>query len=234
MAVSLSFSAVATGQTTATLSWSISGVDGTKQPWTVSFGGSGSFSPSSVGPTSSFSGSGSVSVTGLSAGTTYSWMIYSETPEGVPGPYMSSNSVTTDSAPPPSYPPSWSDNTLAGFTATVVYSDGVSATNMSYSGSYSVSAGSLPAGISLNSSSGAVTGTPTTVGAYSFTITASNSYGSVSQAFSGSVAAAPTAGKLKVWNGSVWVYGPVKVWNGSAWVTGVVKVWNGTGWTTSV
>ena len=185
------------------------------------------------------SGTGLSTITGstsTSAGGTVSVTVG----YGVTGSYtISGTGGTTQYASatagsPPTYPPSWSDNTLAGFTATVVYSDGVSATNMSYSGSYSVSAGSLPAGISLNSSSGAVTGTPTTVGAYSFTITASNSYGSVSQAFSGSVAAAPTAGKLKVWNGSVWVYGPVKVWNGSAWVTGVVKVWNGTGWTTSV
>lgn len=137
--------------------------------------------------------------------------------------------------PPPTYPPGWSDNTLAAFEATTAYSDGVSATNMNYSGSYSVSSGSLPSGISLNTSTGAVTGTPTTAGqSYSFTITAGNSYGSVSQAFSGTVAAAPTTGKLRVWNGTAWVVAPVQVWNGSAWVSGAVKVWNGSTWVTSV
>lgn len=137
--------------------------------------------------------------------------------------------------PPPTYPPSWSDNTLTGFEATVAYSDGVSATNMNYSGSYSVSSGSLPSGISLNTSTGAVTGTPTTASqSYSFTITAGNSYGSVSQAFSGTVAAAPTAGKLRVWTGTMWVVAPAKVWNGTGWVAGTVKVWNGTAWVTSV
>jgi len=92
----------------------------------------------------------------------------------------------------PTYPPAWTDNTLGGFQVDSVYSDAVAATNMSYSGSYSVSSGSLPAGISLNTSTGAVTGTPTTAAAYSFTITASNTYGSTSASFSGTVAAAPT------------------------------------------
>jgi len=151
--------------------------------------------------------------------------------------YTTSISGTAPSAPPPppTYPPSWSDNTLGGFQADVAYSDGVSATNMNYSGSYSVSSGSLPSGISLNSSSGAVTGTPTTAGqSYSFTITAGNSYGSTSQAFSGTVAASPTAGKLRVWTGTTWVVAPAKVWDGSTWVSGSVKVWNGTTWVTSV
>lgn len=135
----------------------------------------------------------------------------------------------------PSYPPSWSDSTLAPFVASVAYSDGVTATNMNYSGSYSVSSGSLPTGISLNTSTGAVTGTPATAGqAYSFTITASNSYGSVPLSFSGNVGVAPTAGKLKVWNGTAWVYGPAKIWDGTTWVAGTVKVWNGTSWVTSV
>lgn len=136
--------------------------------------------------------------------------------------------------PPPSYPPSWTDYLLAEFQATVVYSDGVAATNMNYSGSYSVSSGSLPTGISLNSSTGAVIGLPTVAGqSYSFNVQASNSYGSIGQAFSGTVAAAPTAGKIRTWNGTAWVYGPVKVWNGTTWATGTVKVWNGTAWVTS-
>jgi len=101
------------------------------------------------------------------------------------------NYTTYSYSPPPSFPPSWTDNTLAGFTAGSSYSDGVTATNMNYSGSYSVTSGSLPSGISLNSSTGAVTGTPSTGGqSYSFTITASNSYGSTSASFSGTVASA--------------------------------------------
>ena len=61
---------------------------------------------------------------------------------------------------------------------------------------YTVSAGSLPAGLSLNASTGALTGTPTTAGAYSFTIQAVDSSTGTgapfagTQAFSGTVAAA--------------------------------------------
>jgi hypothetical protein len=143
--------------------------------------------------------------------------------------------------PPPTYPPGWSDNTLGAFQAESAYSDSVSASNMLYSGSYSISSGSLPTGLSFSQTgsgstlAAAITGTPTTAGqSYSFTIQASNSYGSVSQAFSGTVAASPTAGKLRVWTGTTWVVAPAKVWNGTTWVAGTVKVWNGTAWVTSV
>ena len=170
---------------------------------------------------------GSATVTGLSPNTSYTFNFGGIDKLNETG--GQSYSFSTD--PVPSNPPSWSDNTLAGFVATVAYSDGVSATN---SPTYSVSAGSLPAGISLNTSTGAVTGTPTTAGSYSFTLRAANGDGAVTQAFSGSVAVAPSAGKWRVWTGSVWVVGPLKVWNGTAWVDSSVKVWNGTAWVTSV
>jgi hypothetical protein len=192
--------------------------------------------PSNATSVTSGSNSAPSSVScGSSASKTY-WVRYFWT---TVGEWIDSETTISGTAPscppPPTYPPSWSDNTLAGFQADVAYSDGVTATNMNYSGSYSVSSGSLPSGISLNASTGAVTGTPTTAGqSYSFTITATNSYGSVAQAFSGTVAASPTAGKLKVWTGTTWVYAPAKVWNGTSWVTGTVKVWNGTTWVTSV
>jgi hypothetical protein len=170
---------------------------------------------------------GSATVTGLSPNTSYTFNFGGIDKLNETG--GQSYSFSTD--PVPSNPPSWSDNTLAGFVATVAYSDGVSATN---SPTYSVSAGSLPAGISLNTSTGAVTGTPTTAGSYSFTLRAANGDGAVTQAFSGSVAVAPSAGKWRVWTGSVWVVGPLKVWNGTAWVDSSVKVWNGSQWVTSV
>jgi len=77
--------------------------------------------------------------------------------------------------------PVWIDQTLAG-TAFVdaAYNDGVEA---SEGASYQVSAGSLPNGISLNTSSGAVTGTPTTEGTSNFTIQAFNVTGTISAGF---------------------------------------------------
>ena len=52
---------------------------------------------------------------------------------------------------------------------------------------YSLVAGSLPAGLTLNGSTGAITGTPSALGAYSFTIRATNSAGYDDQTFTGSV-----------------------------------------------
>lgn len=187
--------------------------------------------------TSSSGGAGSVSCGGSVSQTYYAQEFLPLVDGGTWNYYDTTVSGTAPACapPPPTYPPGWSDNTLGAFTATVAYSDAVNATNMQYSGAYSVSVGSLPTGISLNTSTGAVTGTPSSAGqSYSFTLRAANSYGAVTAAFSGTVAAAPTAGKLKVWNGSAWVYGPAKVWNGSTWAQGTVKVWNGTGWVTSV
>lgn len=50
--------------------------------------------------------------------------------------------------------------------------------------SWSVSIGALPAGLSINSSTGVVSGTPTTEGTSNFTLQATNSGGSDTQAFS--------------------------------------------------
>lgn len=78
--------------------------------------------------------------------------------------------------------PVWVDQTLAG-TAYIdaPYNDGVSASDAS---GYQISSGSLPNGISLNTSSGAVTGTPTTEGTSNFTIQAYNTSGTISAGFS--------------------------------------------------
>ena len=82
----------------------------------------------------------------------------------------------------------------------VAYSQTVQATGGSGGLSWSVSAGTLPAGLSLNGSSGAITGTPTTAGPASFTIkvsdTASNS---ATQAYTINIAAAA----LKIATGSL-------------------------------
>jgi hypothetical protein len=95
----------------------------------------------------------------------------------------------------------------------------------SYSGAYSVSSGTLPAGISLNTSTGAVTGTPTSPVSYSFTITATNTFGSISQSFSGA-----SAGGLVVFDGTSWYRGPVKIYDGTTWKLGTVRIFNGSSW----
>lgn len=124
--------------------------------------------------------------------------------------------------------PYWTDNTLSSFISNVEYFNGVVAAN---SPTYSVSAGSLPAGITLNTGTGALTGTPTgTVGtAYSFTLTATNGLGSIDQAFSGQVQP-DLGGKFRVYSGSAWVDGNIHVYDGTTWVAGQAYVYDGTNW----
>ena len=89
-------------------------------------------------------------------------------------------SFTTPSSPPPPPPPTtpapvFSDATVASPAIRgVSYTDGVTANNTN---SYSVFSGALPAGISLNTSTGAITGTPTTLGTSTFVIRATGNGG---------------------------------------------------------
>lgn len=58
---------------------------------------------------------------------------------------------------------------------------------------FSLAAGSLPAGLSLNATTGVISGTPTSSGSYSFTIQANNATGSDTQAYTGTVSASAVA-----------------------------------------
>jgi hypothetical protein len=72
----------------------------------------------------------------------------------------------------------------------VSYSSTVVATGGTIS--YSVASGALPSGLSINSSTGAITGTPTSAATYSFTLNATNEYNqTTSRAFSITIANAP-------------------------------------------
>jgi putative cell wall-binding protein len=84
-------------------------------------------------------------------------------------------------------PPVWTDETLPSFTFGALVSDGVAATG-DPSPTYAVSAGTLPAGLTLDAATGAVTGTTTVTGPYSFEVTASNANGSVTATFTGTIA----------------------------------------------
>ena len=79
----------------------------------------------------------------------------------------------------------FSPATLPDGTVGVAYSQTVTATNGSAPITYSVSSGALPAGLSLNSANGDITGTPTTVETANFTISAVDNNGCTgSQAYS--------------------------------------------------
>jgi hypothetical protein len=77
--------------------------------------------------------------------------------------------VTAVVVPPP--PPTLVLTTCPAATAQVGtgYSSGVAATGGTPPNAFSVSAGSLPGGLTINAASGAITGTPTTAGTFAFT-----------------------------------------------------------------
>ena len=83
-------------------------------------------------------------------------------------------------------------STLAGGTEEAAYNESAALTGTAVS--YTVTSGSLPAGLTLNASTGIVFGTPTVGGSYTFTINAANAGGNVSKAYTVAIAyVAPTA-----------------------------------------
>jgi hypothetical protein len=127
---------------------------------------------------------------------------------------------------PPTPAPSFTDTTVASGTLRKAYSDGVSASNAS---SYSISSGSLPTGLSFSTSNGAITGTPTEQGSFTFAITASGN----GTASSGNLTIqilppgnrrnssdfASNLALAKRYNGTSWVnLTTMKRFNGTTWV----------------
>ncbi|WP_267225594.1 putative Ig domain-containing protein [Dyella silvae] len=112
--------------------------------------------------------SGVVSGTPTTQGS-YSFTIRS-TDHSAGGPYFNSRTynVTVLAPPPLTFSPTSLGNGQVGSS----YSGGVAASGGTAPYTYSVSAGSLPAGMSLNTSTGALSGTPTAGGTFNFTIAA--------------------------------------------------------------
>jgi hypothetical protein len=102
----------------------------------------------------------------------------------------------------PAVAPVFTDSTIGDLQLGVAVTDGVSASGAPLP-TYSVAAGSLPAGLELNTTTGAITGTPVVAGPYSFTIEASNAVSTASIVISGTVTSIPvftdgTVASLKV------------------------------------
>lgn len=93
----------------------------------------------------------------------------------------------------PMVAPVFTDSTIAPLVKGTVLTDAVAASG-SPAPTYSVSAGTLPAGLTLDSITGVIAGTPTATGPYSFTVQATNAAGTVSVDFSGTVEGAPGSG----------------------------------------
>ena len=118
--------------------------------------------------------------TTMSQGATRYYWIRAQGPGGNSAWFPTTNGIAGFRAFPT---PSFTDTTLAtSLKLYKSYSDQVTATNaVSYSvfttGAPAGTIGSLPPGLSLNTSTGAITGTPTTQGVYSFRIEASPGVG---------------------------------------------------------
>lgn len=213
----------------AQFSWSISGTSLSGGGKLTSLSSTTGLPYSSTDPTvrnQALEGSGAIFVA-ASYATTYMLTVTGQalSSSGVPINPVESRSFQITTPPVPVIAPSWTDDTLGQFYVGEAYSDSVSAAGTSPT--YTVSAGTLPAGITR--SGGALSGTPTTKGAYSFTITASNSAGSASASFSGTVN--PAKGGIYVFIDGVWVDSTVRALDGSGGSAATeVRYYDGTSW----
>jgi hypothetical protein len=112
---------------------------------------------------------------------------------------LDSNVITTPSSPPgggagvPSVTCSFPSGQVG-----VAYSSALVATGGVPSYTYSITAGSLPTGLTLNASTGAITGTPTAAGAFSDTSRVGDSAGASSTSSCGITVAPPPAATLSL------------------------------------
>jgi hypothetical protein len=92
---------------------------------------------------------------------------------------------------PAGVPPTWTDDDLADdLQVTIPVDDQVTATG-DPTIVYALDSGTLPPGLTLDTATGAIAGTPTTAGDYTFRISAANDYGTITADFVRTVAAAP-------------------------------------------
>jgi large repetitive protein len=126
-------------------------------------------------------------VAGLTPGTSYTFTVAAVNAAGTGPASARSSAVTVNAGPSLTFaaPP-------AGEVG-VAYSDQLTSSGGTGALAWSVSSGSLPGGLSLNSSTGLLSGTPTASGSFSFTVTITDAAGgTASKAVTVTIAAAPS------------------------------------------
>lgn len=98
---------------------------------------------------------------------------------------------------PPSIALTPGSGALAAATVNIAYSQAIAASGGTAPYSYAVTAGSLPAGLTLNAGTGTISGTPTAGGTVNFTITATDANSATAQAsYSIAMGGVPTVGAV--------------------------------------
>ena len=107
------------------------------------------------------------------AGGSFNFTVTATDSSPFPGPFSGSQAYTLTVAPPTITLPA---TTLAGGTLGAAYSASISpASGGTAPYAYAVTAGALPGGLTLNAATGAITGTPSALGTFNFSITATDS-----------------------------------------------------------
>lgn len=107
------------------------------------------------------------------AGGTFNFTVTATDNSAFPGPFAGSQAYTLVIAPPMISLPA---TALAGGTLGAPYSAAITpASGGTATYAYAVTAGALPGGLTLNASTGAITGTPSALGTFNFSITATDS-----------------------------------------------------------
>ena len=126
-------------------------------------------------------------VTGLTPGTSYTFKVAAVNAAGTGPASAASAAVTPNAGPSLTFGPP-----PAG-EVSIAYSDQLTASGGTGALTWSVSSGSLPPGLSLSSSTGLLSGTPTTGGSYPFTVKITDTPGgSATKAVTLVIAAVPS------------------------------------------
>jgi titin len=163
--------------------------------YVISYSSGGSY----VTFTHSASTATSATVTGLANGTPYTFKIAAVNSQGTGATSAPSSPVTPTG-------PSITSSPLSGAEVNVPYSATPTISGGTGPYTWSVINGSLPTGLTVNSSTGAITGTPSAIGPYAFTLLVTDALtGTSSQAESVSVVAGPSISSTAFGDGEVGV-----------------------------